>query len=37
MGAARIRAQVSAAHSEADINFAADMFIESGRELGVIS
>lgn len=35
-GQARIRTQMSAAHSLEQINFAVDAFIEVGRELGVI-
>ncbi|KAF9427382.1 hypothetical protein BGZ76_002365 [Entomortierella beljakovae] len=35
-GEARIRVQLSAAHTEAQIRQAADAFIEIGRELGVI-
>ena len=35
-GKARIRIQVSAAHSEEEIEFAAKAFIRTGRELGVI-
>jgi glycine C-acetyltransferase len=36
-GAARIRTQISAAHSEADVDFAVDAFIAVGREKGVIA
>ena len=36
-GQARIRTQMSAAHSEADIDRAVAAFIEVGRELGVVS
>uniref|UniRef100_A0A7S2SEI2 Aminotransferase class I/classII large domain-containing protein n=1 Tax=Mucochytrium quahogii TaxID=96639 RepID=A0A7S2SEI2_9STRA len=36
-GEARIRTQMSAAHSTADINFAADAFAEVGKELGLIN
>ena len=35
-GAARIRTQVSAAHSEADIDAAVEAFVAVGREMGVI-
>lgn len=35
-GQARIRTQMSAAHSEADVRKAIDVFAEVGRELGVI-
>ena len=35
-GQARIRAQMSAAHGEADVRKAIDVFAEVGRELGVI-
>ena len=35
-GQARIRTQISAAHTEADIDFAAAAFIEAGRRFGVI-
>jgi glycine C-acetyltransferase len=35
-GAARIRTQISAAHSEADIDFAIKAFTEVGKEKGVI-
>lgn len=35
-GEARIRVQLSAAHTEKQIRKAADAFIEIGRELGVI-
>ncbi|MEI8237966.1 MAG: glycine C-acetyltransferase [Actinomycetota bacterium] len=36
-GKARIRTQMSAAHSDADIDFAVAAFIEVGREMGVVS
>jgi glycine C-acetyltransferase len=36
-GQARIRTQMSAAHSTAQVDFAIDCFIEVGRELGVIA
>ncbi len=36
-GAARIRTQISAAHSKADLDKAAAAFIKVGKELGVIS
>lgn len=36
-GQARIRTQMSAAHSEADVRKAIDVFAEVGRELGVIA
>ncbi|GBG25462.1 5-aminolevulinate synthase, mitochondrial [Hondaea fermentalgiana] len=36
-GEARIRTQISAAHSEDDVNFAADAFIEIGKKHGVIN
>lgn len=36
IGQARIRTQLSAAHSTEDINFAADAFIAVGKEMGVI-
>lgn len=36
-GLARIRTQVSAAHSEADIDFAVNAFIEVGKAKGVIN
>ena len=36
-GKARIRTQMSAAHSRADVETAIDAFAEVGRELGVIS
>jgi glycine C-acetyltransferase len=36
-GKARIRTQMSAAHSQADVETAIDAFAEVGRELGVIS
>jgi glycine C-acetyltransferase len=36
-GQARIRTQMSAAHSQADIDRAVSAFVEVGRELGVIS
>jgi glycine C-acetyltransferase len=35
-GKARIRTQMSAAHTEADIDLAIDAFIDAGRELGII-
>ena len=35
-GAARIRTQISAAHSKADLDKAAAAFIKIGKELGVI-
>jgi glycine C-acetyltransferase len=35
-GAARIRTQISAAHSKEDLDKAAAAFIKIGRELGVI-
>ena len=35
-GQARIRTQMSAAHSAADIDRAVEAFVEVGRELGVI-
>ncbi|RWI34132.1 MAG: glycine C-acetyltransferase [Mesorhizobium sp.] len=35
-GQARIRTQISAAHSLADVDFAVECFVEVGRELGVI-
>ncbi|MGE3594106.1 MAG: aminotransferase class I/II-fold pyridoxal phosphate-dependent enzyme, partial [Dehalococcoidia bacterium] len=35
-GAARIRTQVSAAHTRADLERAVDAFRTAGRELGVI-
>ena len=35
-GQARIRTQISAAHTEEDIDFAARAFIEAGRQFGVI-
>ncbi|KNY15944.1 hypothetical protein AKG11_14930, partial [Shinella sp. SUS2] len=35
-GQARIRTQMSAAHGEADVRKAIDVFAEVGRELGVI-
>ncbi|ESY62278.1 hypothetical protein X743_34745 [Mesorhizobium sp. LNHC252B00] len=35
-GQARIRTQMSAAHSSADIDRAVEAFTEIGRELGVI-
>lgn len=37
MGQARIRVQLSAAHSEEDVAFAAEQFIAVGKQLGVIS
>lgn len=36
-GKARIRVQISAAHSESDIDRTIDAFTQVGRELGVIS
>lgn len=36
-GRARIRTQMSAAHSDADIDFAVDAFVEAGRELGIVA
>ncbi len=36
MGKARIRTQMSAALTDADITFAADAFIDAGKELGLI-
>ncbi len=36
MGKARIRTQMSAALSETDITFAADAFIDAGKDLGLI-
>jgi len=36
MGQARIRTQISAAHSEKDIDKATSAFYEVGKELGVI-
>ena len=35
-GQARIRTQMSAAHTEDDVNYAVDGFIAVGKELGVI-
>ncbi|MFT4149662.1 MAG: glycine C-acetyltransferase [Paracoccaceae bacterium] len=35
-GQARIRTQMSAAHSQADVRRAVEVFVETGRELGVI-
>ncbi len=35
-GAARLRANVTAAHSPEDIDFALDVFTAAGREAGVI-
>jgi glycine C-acetyltransferase len=35
-GAARIRTQMSAAHSREDLDFAIEKFTKVGRELGVI-
>jgi glycine C-acetyltransferase len=35
-GQARIRVQISAAHSRADLEFALEKFIKVGQELGVI-
>ena len=37
VGQARIRTQMSAVHSQEDLNFAVDCFEKTGRELGVIS
>ncbi len=37
VGKARIRTQMSAVHSQEDLNFAVDCFEKTGRELGVIS
>jgi glycine C-acetyltransferase len=37
VGKARIRTQMSAVHSQEDLNFAVDSFEKTGRELGVIS
>ena len=34
---ARIRTQMSAAHSQADIDAAVDAFIDVGRKLGVVA
>lgn len=36
-GKARIRVQISAAHTESDIDRAVDAFIQTGRKHGVIS
>jgi glycine C-acetyltransferase len=36
-GQARIRTQMSAAHTSADIEFAVDAFTRVGRELGVVA
>ena len=36
-GKARIRVQISAAHSEADIDRAVDAFISIGRDLKVVN
>jgi len=36
-GAARIRTQMSAAHSDADIDMAVAAFTEVGREMGVLA
>ena len=36
-GTARIRTQMSAAHTDADIDTAVDAFVRAGRELGVVS
>lgn len=36
-GKARIRVQISAAHTESDIDRAVDAFIKTGRKHGVIS
>lgn len=35
-GAARIRCQVSAVHSQADLDFAVKVFAEAGAELGIV-
>ncbi len=37
VGKARIRTQMSAVHSQEDLNFAVDCFEKTGRELGVVS
>jgi glycine C-acetyltransferase len=37
MGKARIRAMISAAHSEADLDFGIDKFIAVGKQLNIIS
>jgi glycine C-acetyltransferase len=36
-GKARIRTQISAAHTKEDLNFAVEKFAEVGRELGLVS
>lgn len=36
VGKARIRVQISASHSDDDIDFAVSAFVEVGKELGVI-
>ena len=36
-GQARIRVQISAAHSRADLDFAVDAFAQAGRELGLVN
>ena len=36
-GKARIRTQMSAAHTDADIDVAIDAFVRVGTEMGVIS
>ena len=36
-GKARIRVQMSAAHSRADLEFAVAAFTQAGRELGLIA
>jgi len=35
-GKARIRVQVSAVHSRTDLEFAAAVFAQAGRELGIL-
>jgi glycine C-acetyltransferase len=35
-GKARIRVQISAVHSRADLEFAAAAFAQAGRELGIL-
>lgn len=35
-GKARIRVQISAVHSRADLAFAAAAFAQAGRELGIL-
>ena len=35
-GLARIRTQISAAHSQTDLDFAIEKFKEAGKELGLI-